>query len=76
LVLFNPNRVLKGITKPPAKLTIPKADKVGPCLQDKILQTPIMLISAEALKSLQDIIIKQDIYMFNKTSKQSLQRYI
>ncbi len=35
-----------------------------------------MLISAEALKSLQDIIIKQDIYMFNKTSKQSLQRYI
>ena len=28
LVLFNPDRVLRGISKPPAKLTIPKADKV------------------------------------------------
>ena len=39
LVPFNPNRVLKNILKPPAELTIPKADKVkvGPRARDEIL---------------------------------------
>ena len=74
LVSFNPDRVLRGISKPPAELTIPKADevKVGPRPQDKILQTPVTLVSAEALISLQNLIIKQDAYTLNKTSKQSL----
>ena len=78
LVPFNPDRVLKGISKPPAELTIPKADevRVGPRPQDKILQTPVTPVSAEALISLQNLIIKQDAYALDEMSKQSLQRHV
>ena len=36
---FNPDRVLRDMPKPPADLTIPKADevKVGSCPQDVVL---------------------------------------
>jgi hypothetical protein len=63
--------------KPPAELTIPKADavKVGPCPQDEVLQTPVTPVSAETLMSLQNLIINQDAHAFDKTSKQSLQRH-
>ena len=71
LVPFNPDRVLRSISKPPAELTIPKADevKVGPRAQDKILQTPVTPVSAEALISLQNLIIKQDSYALDEMSK-------
>ena len=77
LVLLNPDRILRVIPKPPAELTIPTADevKVGPRPQDKILQTPVTPASAEALKSLQDM-IKQDAHALDETSKQSLQRHV
>ena len=75
---FNPDRVLRGISKSPAELIIPKADevKVGPCPQDKILQTPVTPVSAEALISLQNLIIKQDAHTLDETRKQSLQRHV
>ena len=51
---FNPERVLRDLPKPPAELTIPKADevKVGSCPQDAELQTPETPVSAEGLMSL------------------------
>ena len=51
-----------------------KADevKVGPYPQDEILQTHVTPVPAEALLSLQDLMIQQDINSLHKTSKQSL----
>ena len=50
-------RVLKDTPKPPAELTVPKADEVVRfCPQDEVLQTPV---TAEALTSLYNL-IKQD----------------
>jgi hypothetical protein len=65
---FNPDRVLRIIPKPPAQLTIPRADKirVGSC-QDKVLQTPVTPVLAEALTSLYNL-IKRNTHMLNKTS--------
>jgi len=78
LVPFHPDRVLRDIPKPPAELTIPKADevKVGPRPTDEILRTPVTPVSAEALRSLQNLIIKQDARALDETSKQSLQRHV
>jgi len=61
-----------------ADLTIPKADKVkvGSCPQDVVLETPVTLMSAKAFMSLQNLIIKQDAYALDETSKQSLQRHV
>ena len=75
---FNPDKVLKDISKTPAELIIPKANKVmvGPCAPDEILQMPVTPVSAEALISLQTQIIKQDAHALDKTSRQSLERYI
>jgi hypothetical protein len=71
---FNPNKVLKDMPKPPADLTIPKVDevKVGSCPQNVVLQTSVTLVSAEAFISLQNLIIKQDTYALDDTSKQNL----
>ena len=70
-MLFNPDRVFRNISKPPAELTIPKTDeiKVRFRSQNKSLQTPVTLVSAEALISLQNLIIKQDFYTFDETSR-------
>ena len=75
---FNPDRVLKDIPKPPAELTVPKTDevKMRPYPQDDILQTPVTLISAEALMSLQNFIIKRHTHALNETSKLSLAKYL
>jgi len=42
---FNPDRVLRHMLKPPADLNVLKANevKVGSCLQDVVLQTPVTL---------------------------------
>ena len=70
---FNPDRVLREIQKPPARLTVPKADevKVGSCLQDEVPQTPV---TAEALMSLHSL-IEQDTHALNERSKQRLQKF-
>lgn len=49
---------------------------MGPRPQDKILQTPVTPVSAEALISLQNLIIEQDAHALDETSKQSLQRHV
>ncbi|KFZ12567.1 hypothetical protein V501_04152 [Pseudogymnoascus sp. VKM F-4519 (FW-2642)] len=67
---FNPDRVLKTILKPLAQLTIPHADEVGFCLQDKVLNSPVTPVSAEALTSLHNL-IKQD-----QSSTQRQQRHV
>lgn len=78
LVPYNPDRVLRNIPRPPAELTIPKADEVkeGPRPQDEVLQTPVTPVSAEAFLSLQNLIIKQDAHALDETSKQGLKRHI
>jgi hypothetical protein len=56
LFLFNPERVLAEIPKPPVKLTISTTDKprVDPCPDYEALPTPVTLVSEEALASLLD----------------------
>ena len=78
LFLFNPDRVLRHMPKPPADLTVPKANeiKVGSCPQDVVLQTPMTPVSAEGFMSLQNLIIKQDAYTLDDTSKQKLERHV
>jgi hypothetical protein len=70
---FNPDRVLRSIPAPPAKLAIPRADKVkvGTYRQDIEPQTPVTPVSAEAFMSLQNRII-QDARTLDETSKQKL----
>ncbi|OBT39571.1 hypothetical protein VE00_09486 [Pseudogymnoascus sp. WSF 3629] len=64
--------------KPAANLNIPKADevKVGPRQQDVELQTPVTPVSAEALMSLQSLIIQRDAHALDETSKQNLARHL
>jgi len=81
LVPFHPKKVIRDMFKPPAALTISKADKVkvGPCLQNQVLQTlitPATPVLAKAFMSLQNLIIKQDVYALDETGKQSLQRHL
>jgi hypothetical protein len=57
LFLFNPNRVLADILKPPAKLTILNAsENVEHLLQYESMPTPVTLVSLETLASLLNII--------------------
>ena len=74
---FNPDRALGATPKPPAQKIVLKADetKVGSCLQDEVLQTPVTPLSAEALTSLHNL-IKQDAHTLNEMSIQRLQRHV
>jgi hypothetical protein len=74
---FNPDRVLRVTPKPPPQSTVPKAAeiKVGSCLQDEVLQTPVTPVSAEALTQLHNL-IKQDAHTLDKTSAQRLERHV
>jgi hypothetical protein len=74
---FNLDRVLRVTAKPPAQLTVLRADKikVGSCYQDEVLQTPVTPVLAEGLVSLYNL-IKQDAYTLNKTSIQRLERHV
>ncbi|KAF2647103.1 DDE-domain-containing protein [Lophiostoma macrostomum CBS 122681] len=58
LFLFNPDRVLANIPKPPTQQTILKASKViaGTCQHYTELPTPVTPVSGEALTSLLDMI--------------------
>ncbi|KFX85877.1 hypothetical protein V490_09348 [Pseudogymnoascus sp. VKM F-3557] len=77
LFLFNPDRVLRTLQKPLAQLTIPQAGdmKVGSCLQDEVLKTPVTPVSAEALTSLHNL-VKQDAHTLNEKSTERQQRRV
>ena len=74
---FNPGRVLRDTPKPPAQLTVPRANGVAvvPCAQDEIPQTPVTPATAEALIPLHNL-IKQDAHTLDEISKKRLQRHV
>ena len=56
---LDPESVLRHTPKPPAELTVPKADEVVFCPQDQVLQTSITFVTSvtiEALTSLHNLI--------------------
>jgi hypothetical protein len=67
---FNPERVFRHTPKPPAQLPIPGADEIAvvPCAQDKVPQTPVTLVTAEALIPLHNL-IKEDARALDKVSQ-------
>lgn len=74
---LNPDRVLRGIQKPPPKLTIPDAQPASD-LRDEVMQTPLTPVTpktADALTSLQNL-IEKDAHALDETSKQRLQKHI
>jgi len=80
LLPFNPDRVLRGIPKPPPELTIPKADEatIEPCPQAETPQTPMIPMtpmSEVALNSLQNLIVEHDARTLDEASKENLHRH-
>jgi predicted Fe-Mo cluster-binding NifX family protein len=75
---FNPDRVLRGVPKPPPELTIPSAIEatVEACPQDTVLCTPVTPVSEAALISLQDRILKCDAHALDDVSKENLNKHI
>jgi hypothetical protein len=75
---LHPDRVLKNMPKPPADLSISRADEaiVGSCLQDEIPRTPVTPVSADGFMTLQNLIIKQVAHALDDTSKQKLERHV
>jgi hypothetical protein len=75
---FNPERVLRDMTKPPTDVGISRVEEVdvGSRPQDIVPQTPVTPVSAEALMSLQNLIIQQDAHALDDTSKRNLQRHV
>ncbi|KAL5370831.1 hypothetical protein DPSP01_014644 [Paraphaeosphaeria sporulosa] len=79
---FNPDRVLRGIPKPPGELTIAAihqefpADTADPqeTLQSPL--TPVTPVTTQALVSLQNIIVNRDAQGLDERSKCSLQRHL
>ena len=78
LFLFNLDKVFRSMLKPPADLNVLKANevKVRSCPQDVVLQTPVTPVLAEGFMLLQNLIIKQDTYALDNTSKQKLERHV
>ena len=77
---LNPERVLRGIQKPPPKLTVPDISQGQPvsAVQDEVPQTPLTPVTpktTEALVSLQNL-IEKDAYTLDETSKQRLQKHV
>ena len=75
---FNPDRVLRDIPEPPIEPVFSKANEVTVQrrLHDELVRTPATPVSAEALASLRNVIIQQDAYSLDETSKQRLQRHV
>lgn len=76
---FNPERVLRDISKPLVELTVPIADEVvGSCPRDEVLLTPVTPVTpvtTEGVTSLHNL-IKQDASRLDERSKQRLQRCV
>jgi hypothetical protein len=69
---FNPDRVLGDIQKPPAQLTVPKANEVKvfeSLPHDQALQTPV---TAEGFAALHNL-MTQDAHALDELSRQRLQ---
>jgi hypothetical protein len=73
---LNPERVLRGMPKPLAETAIPQIEEVevraGFSSQDSVPQTPVTPVSAEALLSLQNVILHKDAHALDEPSKQKL----
>lgn len=71
---FNPDRVLRGIQKPLAELTVAKADdpRIWSLSQDDILQTPV---TTEALTLFRNQ-LEQDAHTLDESSRQCLQKVL
>lgn len=75
---FNPERVLRHTPKPLTELTVPKANEVVSCPQDRVPQTPttpVTPVTTEALTSLHNL-IQQEACALNKPSKHCIQRHV
>ncbi|KAF2264638.1 hypothetical protein CC78DRAFT_616558 [Lojkania enalia] len=77
---LNLDRVLRGIPKPIAELTVNEANKVdvAPITQDTVRSplTPVAPVTTQGLVSLQNIIVDQDAQAIDKRSKFSRQRHL
>lgn len=76
LFLFNPDRVLNSMPKPPELITLevdnvmPGPQPAGPDQpQDWVIQSPKTPVSAEGFTSLQNIIIQQSTYACNEIGR-------
>ena len=69
---FNPDRVLRDIRKPPADLTIPKADDVNILSCSQALRT---LVTVDALCSLRGL-VKRDTHALDNESKLRLEKLL
>ena len=72
LLPFNPERVLRHTPKPPAELTVPKANVVASCTPNQVAQTPLTPVTTDALTSLHNLIEQELI----DPSKHHVQRHI
>jgi hypothetical protein len=61
-------------TPKPPEMTVSKADEMQVGVQDEVLQTPVMPVTAEALTSLYKL-IKQDSSALDKQSKQRMKKF-
>jgi hypothetical protein len=59
----------------PAELTLAVTTE-APYQDDEVLQTPVTLVIAEDLMSLQNLIMQRDAHALDETSKQSLERHL
>jgi hypothetical protein len=78
---FNPERVLRDVSKPPAEVSNilnPGTETASTDVLDDVPRTPttpVTPVTTEALTSLHDLIIK-DTHVLEKTSKDRLQRRV
>lgn len=83
LFLFNPDRVLSGMSKSTSETpkstnetsTANRPQKVI-SVQDTILRTPVTPVSMEALMTLQNMIVQQDACTLDEKSKGNLGRHL
>ena len=78
LFSFNLNRILKSMSKFLANINVSKVNKVKmrSCSQNVVLQTSVTSVLVESFMSLQNLIIKQNTYTLDNTSKQKLKRHV
>jgi hypothetical protein len=72
---FNPDKALSDIPKPAAELTAPQTNEVHSCTQDRVPQTPVTPVSAEAVTALHNL-ITEDANMLDEMSKQRVRRHV
>lgn len=79
LFSFDLDRVLRSMPKPVVDLNNTRVDEVNVktcAAKTKVPQTLTMLVSAESLISLHNLIMKQDTRALNEIRRQDLQRHL